>query len=138
MEPTREEHQKEAPLQGRLLALPTNIRLGWKGLPGTNTLAFYEHLLITDINIFMTLGPGITAIIPFSLYLYSLVLRACVFYCGKHAHYSQIFSLNASSFSAIVNQIEWSKGYVCPQSFELLKLEANVIKQYCGKLPWLF
>jgi hypothetical protein len=25
------------------LALPTNIRLGWKGLPGTNTLSYYEN-----------------------------------------------------------------------------------------------
>ncbi len=25
-------------------ALFTNIRLDWKGLPGTNTLAYYEHL----------------------------------------------------------------------------------------------
>jgi hypothetical protein len=31
-----------APLYGRLLALPTNIRLGWKGLPGRNALAYYE------------------------------------------------------------------------------------------------
>jgi hypothetical protein len=23
--------------------IPTNIRLGWKGLPGTNTLAYYEN-----------------------------------------------------------------------------------------------
>jgi len=30
-------------LQGRPLALPTNIRLGWKGLPRTNTLAYYEN-----------------------------------------------------------------------------------------------
>jgi hypothetical protein len=29
-----------------LQALPTNIRLGWKGLPVTNTLDCYEHLLI--------------------------------------------------------------------------------------------
>jgi hypothetical protein len=29
-------------LLARLLALPTNIRLGWKGLPGTNALAYYE------------------------------------------------------------------------------------------------
>jgi hypothetical protein len=27
---------------GSLLALPTNIWLGWKGLPRTNTLAFYK------------------------------------------------------------------------------------------------
>jgi len=31
------------PLKGRFLALPTNIRLGWKGLPGTNTLAYYQN-----------------------------------------------------------------------------------------------
>jgi hypothetical protein len=32
--------------------------LGWKGLPGSNTIAYYEHLLITDINSFITLCPG--------------------------------------------------------------------------------
>ncbi len=34
----RVEHLKGASL-GYALALPTNIRLGWKGLPGTNALA---------------------------------------------------------------------------------------------------
>jgi hypothetical protein len=29
------------------LALPANIRLGWKRLPGTNTTAYYEKLYIT-------------------------------------------------------------------------------------------
>jgi hypothetical protein len=29
-------------LKGRLVVLPANIRLGWKGLPRTNALAFYE------------------------------------------------------------------------------------------------
>jgi hypothetical protein len=29
-----------APLWGRLLASPTDVRLGWKGFPGTNTLAY--------------------------------------------------------------------------------------------------
>jgi hypothetical protein len=33
---------------GRLLALATNIRLGWKGVQGTNTLAYYENPLIAD------------------------------------------------------------------------------------------
>jgi hypothetical protein len=41
---SRGEHIKGSSLKGRLLALPTNIRLGWKGLPGTNTLAYYENL----------------------------------------------------------------------------------------------
>jgi hypothetical protein len=53
------EHLKEAPLYVRLLALPTNIRLGWKGLPGTNTLAYYEYSYITDVKVFIILGPGI-------------------------------------------------------------------------------
>ncbi len=30
--------------QVRLLALPTNFRLGWKGLTGINTLAYSKHL----------------------------------------------------------------------------------------------
>jgi hypothetical protein len=41
-----------------LLALPAIIRLGWEDLPGRNTLAYYEHLLITDVKSFMALGPG--------------------------------------------------------------------------------
>ncbi len=36
-------------LKDRLLALPTNIRIGWKGLLVTNPLAHYEHLKITVI-----------------------------------------------------------------------------------------
>jgi hypothetical protein len=43
----------------RILALPTNISLGGKGLTGTNTLAYYGHELITAVKSFMTLGPGL-------------------------------------------------------------------------------
>jgi hypothetical protein len=42
-EPTRGEHLKSSPNLGGLLALPANIILGWKGLPGTNTLTFNEY-----------------------------------------------------------------------------------------------
>jgi hypothetical protein len=49
------EQVKDAPLDGRLLALPTNIRLGKKGLPVTNTLAYYEHSNITYEISFITL-----------------------------------------------------------------------------------
>jgi len=38
-EPTQVKHLSSAPLKGRPLSLPANIRLDWKGLPGTNTLA---------------------------------------------------------------------------------------------------
>jgi hypothetical protein len=33
---------------GKLLALSTNIRLSWKGLPGTNALAYYQNSSITE------------------------------------------------------------------------------------------
>ncbi len=42
---------------GRLLASPTNIRLGWKGLPGTKSLAFYKKLKITAVKFFIVLDP---------------------------------------------------------------------------------
>ncbi len=38
----RVEHLKGATL-GQAPALPANIRLGWKGLPGTNTLAYDKN-----------------------------------------------------------------------------------------------
>jgi hypothetical protein len=40
----REDHVIGTALKGRFLALPANIRLGCKALPGTNNLAYYEHL----------------------------------------------------------------------------------------------
>jgi hypothetical protein len=39
-EPTRVKYLSLALPSGRLLALPTNITLGWKGLTGKNTLAY--------------------------------------------------------------------------------------------------
>ncbi len=40
------------------MPLPTNIRLGWKNLPGTNALAYYEKAYITAIKGIITLAPG--------------------------------------------------------------------------------
>ncbi len=45
-----------APLQGRLLALLTNTRQGWKCLPWTNTLAYYENSQITEKKKFFIVG----------------------------------------------------------------------------------
>jgi hypothetical protein len=58
-------YQREAPLKCRLLASPTNIRLSWKGLPGTNTLAYYKNPLITVIKSFIVQAPEVcfTAVI---------------------------------------------------------------------------
>jgi hypothetical protein len=38
------------------LALLANIRLGWKGITGTSTLAYFEHSLIMALKSFITLG----------------------------------------------------------------------------------
>ncbi len=38
-------------LRGQALALPSNIRLGWKGLPGTDTEGYYENSLITTAKV---------------------------------------------------------------------------------------
>ncbi len=45
-----------APLQGRLLAWPTNIRLRRKGLPGTSS-SLSQTLINYGRNFFITLGP---------------------------------------------------------------------------------
>ncbi len=58
MEPTLEwSNWKVLPL-GKILALPTNIRLGCKGMQETNTLAFLENLKLTDVKSFITSGIG--------------------------------------------------------------------------------
>jgi hypothetical protein len=41
---------------GCALALPANIRLGWKSLPGTNPPAYYENSQLTAIKRFITLA----------------------------------------------------------------------------------
>jgi hypothetical protein len=53
------EHLKAPTLHGRLLALPTNIRLGWKGLPWTNTLAYYSNSKIRDVKVFIIFDPSL-------------------------------------------------------------------------------
>jgi hypothetical protein len=35
----------------RVEPLPANIRLGWRGLPGTNDLAYYKNLQITAVKV---------------------------------------------------------------------------------------
>ncbi len=46
---------------GRLLALPANVRLGWKGRPFTNTLAYYNIATITTVKSFIAQTPGAIA-----------------------------------------------------------------------------
>jgi hypothetical protein len=43
---------------GRVSALPANIRLGCRDLPGTYTQAYYEHAESMDVKSYITLGSG--------------------------------------------------------------------------------
>jgi hypothetical protein len=45
-------------LKGAAPTLPANIRLGWKGLPRKNTLAYNENLQITATNSFIAQASG--------------------------------------------------------------------------------
>jgi hypothetical protein len=49
-EPISVEPLSDTPLLGRLLALSEMIRLGWKDLTRTNTLAYYKHSQISDVK----------------------------------------------------------------------------------------
>jgi hypothetical protein len=67
LEPTRMEELNDASLQGRLLALFTNITLGQ---PRTNTLAYQENLYTTAIKSFIKLSPGLNVIKHFTAVIY--------------------------------------------------------------------
>jgi hypothetical protein len=45
-------------LLGQALTLLANIRLDWKGLPRTNTLAYYKNSQIIAVKCFIGLAPG--------------------------------------------------------------------------------
>jgi len=45
-----------ADVWGGLLGLPTNTRLGGKGLPGTNAHAYYEKAYLMAVKSFITLA----------------------------------------------------------------------------------
>jgi hypothetical protein len=53
-------HFSCVPLDVSLLALPTDNRLGWKGLPEKNTLAYYKKYVTYDRKSIVKLAPEIT------------------------------------------------------------------------------
>ncbi len=52
------------------LALLASVRLGWKGLPGTNTLAYYEHYWIKSLTTLIH-GPNVQKFFTEVIYDYS-------------------------------------------------------------------
>ncbi len=77
------------------MPLPTNIRLGWKRLPGANTPAYYEHSLITDVRSFITLCLWPDPITHFTPVIYKYAQKARVFVPGRPFQSSLIFARKA-------------------------------------------
>jgi hypothetical protein len=59
----RVEYMKSSSLQGRLLALPSNIRLGWKGLQGTNTRSLLRTFVNYGLKKFYNIEPCLQELI---------------------------------------------------------------------------
>ncbi len=64
---------------GQALALPTNITLGWKGMPGINTLAYYKIFVNYGQKSFIALGLGANVIQLFLLVIYEFSNEARAF-----------------------------------------------------------
>ncbi len=48
--------------QSYRMTIFANIRLGWKGLPEKNALAYYEQSSNTSVKSLMTLVPGVQCV----------------------------------------------------------------------------
>ncbi len=46
--------------EGRLQALPANIKLGWNLVKVTNTHAYYNMVTIADVKSFIVQAPGVS------------------------------------------------------------------------------
>ncbi len=60
LEPTKVEPLTVLYSNGRLLALPTNIKQGWKWLKVANALAYYDMTTITAVKSFIVQAPDLT------------------------------------------------------------------------------
>ncbi len=85
-------HLSDAPFKGWLLAIPTNIRPGWKGLPLRNALAYYEKSQLVAVKSFITLAPGVNVIKLFHLSM--MLLR------------NKLERLSLASFVMLVYQLQ--------------------------------
>ncbi len=118
-EPTQMKHLSAAPLYGKLLALPRNIRLGWKSLPGTNTLAFNKYSLIMDVKSFITLTPGVNVLKHFFFvvcvktnkleHLFGAFLSILVFYLQLRPGPTRAEQLTMGRLLALLKNVSWAE-----------------------------
>ncbi len=57
-ESTQLEHLSDASFVGKLLVFPANVRLDWKVIASTNTLAYLASSTVAKGKSFITLTPG--------------------------------------------------------------------------------
>jgi hypothetical protein len=57
-EPTPMEHLSDVSFLGKLLVFPANVRLYWKVIASTKTLAYLASSTVTKEKCFITLTPG--------------------------------------------------------------------------------
>ncbi len=60
LEPTQLEHLSDASFLGKLLMFPANVRLGWKVIASTNTLAYLASSTATKEKMFYNIDPSST------------------------------------------------------------------------------
>jgi hypothetical protein len=65
-EPTQLEHLSDASFLGKLLMFPANVRLDWKVIASTNTLAYLASSTVTKEKSFIRLTPGVNVLKLFS------------------------------------------------------------------------
>ncbi len=65
-EPTQLEHLSDASFLGKLLVFPANVRLDWKVIASTNTLAYLASLPVMKEKCFITLTQDVKVIRLFS------------------------------------------------------------------------
>ncbi len=68
--PTKLEHLSDASFLGKLLVFPAIVRLDWKVIASTNTLAYLASPTVTKEKCFITLTPGANVIKLFSSVIY--------------------------------------------------------------------
>ncbi len=86
----------KVPLWDRLLVSPTIIRLGWKGLPWTNTLAY-----ITAVISLMIQAPGVCIIKLLKTVIKFVSSYARVLVTVSHFHPSLIFECKEPYWTSI-------------------------------------
>ena len=56
------EHLSDASFLGKLLVFPANVRIDWKVVASTNTLAYLASSTVTKEKSFITLTPSVKVI----------------------------------------------------------------------------